>query len=91
MEVNEKEADSFLKTKYAIALFTPKEKRDTDKSENIELNTRYFKGKNVMSCNYVVTMERSLIQMKRKVMKLIEKSVMGNSENNEDAVGRLIC
>ena len=44
-----------------------------------------------MSCNYVVTMERSLIQMKRKVMKLIEKSVMGNSENNEDAVGKLIC
>lgn len=27
MEVNEKEADSFLKTKYAIALFTKRKKR----------------------------------------------------------------
>lgn len=49
----------------------------TDKLENIEFNTKYIKGKDVILCNDVTTTGQSLIQMKRKMMELGAKSVMG--------------
>lgn len=49
----------------------------TDKLENIEFNAKYIKGKDVILCDDVTTTGQSLIQMKRKMLELGAKSVMG--------------
>lgn len=48
-----------------------------DKLENIEFNSKYIRGKDVILCDDVTTTGQSLIQMKRKLMELGAKSVMG--------------
>lgn len=48
-----------------------------DKLENIEFNSRYIKGKDIVLCDDVTTTGESLIQMKRKLVELGAKSVMG--------------
>ena len=49
----------------------------TDKLENIEFNAKYIKGKDVILCDDVTTTGQSLIQMKRKMLELGAKSVIG--------------
>ncbi|WP_283127522.1 ComF family protein [Bacteroides clarus] len=48
-----------------------------DKLENVEFNAKYIRGKDVILCDDVTTTGQSLIQMKRKMMELGAKSVMG--------------
>ena len=48
-----------------------------DKLENIEFNAKYIKGKDVILCDDVTTTGQSLIQMKRKMLELGAKSVIG--------------
>lgn len=49
----------------------------TDKLENVEFNARYIRGKDVILCDDVTTTGQSLVQMKRKMMELGAKSVIG--------------
>jgi len=49
----------------------------TDKLENVEFNARYIKGKEVILCDDVTTTGQSLVKMKRKMMELGAKSVIG--------------
>lgn len=48
-----------------------------DKLENVEFNAKYVRGKDVILCDDVTTTGQSLVQMKRKMMELGAKSVMG--------------